>query len=383
MSTRRIATILALSMGAASPLLAQDKAPAQPAKPAATPATIATPAATPAQSTEKVEPALKPGMPAPEFKVEKFIKGKEFSGLEKGNVYVVEFWATWCGPCIASMPHISELQREYKEKGVTICGVNIWEDKDYNDKTLEKVTKFVEKKGDGMGYTVVYDGSAKHMDTNWMKAAGRNGIPSAFVIDRNSNIAWIGHPMSMDMVLEEVVAGTWDVTKGPEKIKAASDAFRTAADKYKEGLEAGNTAWDKAMKDYPAMGRTMVSRQFGAVLAAGHTKEAVAIGETMLAKAKQTKSAGPIMEILGAMGDPSTLKTPEAKQLLVKAAEANFELADPSEPGPHVTLARAYFTVGETEKGEAAAKKAMDVAPEDVKPRLEAFLKQIREQAKQ
>jgi thiol-disulfide isomerase/thioredoxin len=331
--------MLALAFGPAPALLAQ-QTPATP-----TPAAPAAPAAQPAP-VEKPAPTLKVGDAAPEFKVEKFIKGDEFSGFEKGKVYVVEFWATWCGPCIMSMPHISELQREYKDKGVTIVGVNIWEDKNFDDATLKKVEEFVQKKGDGMDYTVAYDGGSKHMDTTWMKAAGRNGIPSAFLVDQTGTIAWMGHPMSLDMVLDEVITGKWDKEKGPAKIQAASMAFREAGEKYKEGLEVGNTAWEQAMKDYPVMGRTMKAQHFGA------------------------------------MRDRATLKRPEAKQLIVKAAEANFELSDQSEAGPHVNLARAYFIAGQTEKGQAAAKRALELAPEASRDRMAAWLKQVEEDAK-
>ncbi|HVU64861.1 MAG TPA: TlpA disulfide reductase family protein [Phycisphaerales bacterium] len=62
------------------------------------------------------------GDPAPSLSIEKWIKGEPVTSFEKGKVYVVEFWATWCGPCKASMPHITDLQKQYKGK-VTFIGV--------------------------------------------------------------------------------------------------------------------------------------------------------------------------------------------------------------------------------------------------------------------
>lgn len=369
MNTRAMVGVVGLVLGLGSFALAQDAS-----KPAAQPTPVATPA-------PKPEPSLKAGLPAPEFKVEKFLKGTPFTGLEKGHVYVIEFWATWCGPCVMSMPHLSQLQREYAEKGVTICGVNIWEDKNYNDETLAKATKFVEGKGDGMGYTVAYDGGSKHMDTAWMAAAGRRGIPSAFVVDKAGKIAWIGHPMMLDMVIDEVVKGTWDPTTGPDKLEAATKAFSDAGDKYKESISAGNTAWEEAAKQYPLMGRSREADRFGAMLTAGHTKEACELGEKLLGQASKDKNAGPIMEILGIMSNPAVLTTPEEKQLLMKAAEANFELADKSQPGAWVSMARAYFFNGETEKGREAGKKAMELIPTESRSRFEAWLKELEASA--
>jgi thiol-disulfide isomerase/thioredoxin len=55
--------------------------------------------------------AVKVGDPAPPLKVEKFLKGDPVKAFKPGHVYVVEFWATWCRPCVASMPHLTELQK--------------------------------------------------------------------------------------------------------------------------------------------------------------------------------------------------------------------------------------------------------------------------------
>ena len=70
----------------------------------------------------KPAPSLKGGDPAPPLKVSKWLQGEPVKAFEPGKVYVVEFWATWCGPCIAFMPHLAELQAEYKDKSVTVIG---------------------------------------------------------------------------------------------------------------------------------------------------------------------------------------------------------------------------------------------------------------------
>jgi peroxiredoxin/outer membrane lipoprotein-sorting protein len=70
------------------------------------------------------------GKPAPDFKLKDF-DGKEVTLASlKGNVVVLDFWATWCGPCVAGFPHIDELSKKYAGKGVKVFGLNQKEDKD-------------------------------------------------------------------------------------------------------------------------------------------------------------------------------------------------------------------------------------------------------------
>ena len=83
------------------------------------------------------------GSTAPSIDIEHWMsdgdgKFKHIKDFEKGKVYVVEFWATWCGPCIASMPHISKLQDDYAKRGVTVISVS--------DEDVETVQEFLERK---------------------------------------------------------------------------------------------------------------------------------------------------------------------------------------------------------------------------------------------
>ena len=130
------------------------------------------------------------GDPAPALATGKWIKGTAVEKLNKGTIYVVEFWATWCPPCRESIPHLSKLQQEYPE--IVFIGQDCWE---HNAADVEP---FVKEMGDKMNYRVVMDepaGERGKMAQTWMMAAGQNGIPTAFVINKEGKIAWIGHPM--------------------------------------------------------------------------------------------------------------------------------------------------------------------------------------------
>jgi thiol-disulfide isomerase/thioredoxin len=168
----------------------------------------AAPVAQPAAVAKVVKAALNIGDKAPALSIEKFVRGDSVTGFEKGKVYVVEFWATWCGPCKVSMPHLTKLQEEYKDKGVTIIGVT---SEDPNN-SLADVEKMAAAKKDVMAYTVAWD---KGRETNkaYMDAAMQSGIPTAFIVDQTGTLAWVGHPMEMDKPLEAVVAGKWDLAK--------------------------------------------------------------------------------------------------------------------------------------------------------------------------
>jgi len=173
------------------------------------------------------------GDAAPPLCPGKWLQGEPLAAFAPGTVYVVEFWATWCGPCKASIPHLNELHLKYKDKGLVVIGQNCWE---RNDAAVEP---FVKGMADKMTYRVTADdksdGGRGKMANAWMSAAGRNGIPAAFIVDQQGKIAWIGHPMKMDTVLlDEILAGKYDLKKAAEAAaqvagKAATQAATSPA----------------------------------------------------------------------------------------------------------------------------------------------------------
>ncbi|MBC7817867.1 MAG: TlpA family protein disulfide reductase, partial [Planctomycetaceae bacterium] len=126
-------------------------------------------------------PALTVGSPAPALKVSRFLKGEPVTSFESGTIYVIEFWATWCGPCVEAMPHVSALQKQFPK--VTFIGVNVWE------KDEAAAVELVKKLGTKLEYRIardeIPDGNADNgvMSTTWLKAAEISGIPTAIVVD--------------------------------------------------------------------------------------------------------------------------------------------------------------------------------------------------------
>ncbi|HXI85192.1 MAG TPA: redoxin family protein [Verrucomicrobiae bacterium] len=169
--------------------------------------------AAPAQAADSI---LKVGDPAPKLQTGKWVQGDPVKQLATGTTYIVEFWATWCGPCRSSIPHLNEIYNKYKDKGLVVIGQDSWE----RDESL--VAPFIKSMGNKMTYRIALDdktGSDKgKMAETWMDAAGQSGIPAAFLVNPNGLIAWIGHPMTLpEKTIEDVLAGKFDISKAAKE----------------------------------------------------------------------------------------------------------------------------------------------------------------------
>lgn len=163
------------------------------------------------------------GDPAKPLKIASWVKGKpvDLAALKGKQVAVVEFWATWCPPCRASIPHLTQLQKKFKD--VVIVGIS--------DEDVATVKKFVEKMGDKMDYVVAVDDNDQTGEA-YMKAFGIRGIPHAFVVDKSGRIVWHGHPMGeLEKTLEALRDGTFDLEKARKRADARQqlEAFLEAA----------------------------------------------------------------------------------------------------------------------------------------------------------
>ena len=136
------------------------------------------------------------GQTAPELNIEKYLQApegeKSLSAL-KGKVVVLEFWATWCAPCVAEIPHLNQLNEEFRDKQVQFISVT--------DEGEDIIAPFLKRQE--MKSWIGLD-----TDRSVFEAYGVRGIPRTFLIDQKGIIAASLHPvgLSSDMI-KKVIAG--------------------------------------------------------------------------------------------------------------------------------------------------------------------------------
>lgn len=116
----------------------------------------------------------------------------------EGKVVVIDFWATWCGPCIGSLPHMKEFYAEYKDKGVEIVGISL----DRPGK-IDHLKEFAKERG--LDWIHTYSGEFRHDPT--ARRYGVSGIPSVWVLDKQGRIYSENAGGREGEVVDEILAG--------------------------------------------------------------------------------------------------------------------------------------------------------------------------------
>ena len=118
------------------------------------------------------------GQVFPEFSPVVDLDGKPVSLADyRGKLVLLDFWATWCGPCIAEMPNIKAVYEKYHDKGFEIIGISL----DTDEATLRKFIK-----ENQLPWRQVFDG--KQWETRLVQQYGIRSIPAQFLIDREGRV---------------------------------------------------------------------------------------------------------------------------------------------------------------------------------------------------
>lgn len=310
---------------------------------------------------------IKPGAKAPEIKSALWVKGKPFKSFSDSEFTVVEFWATWCGPCIDAIPHVTELAKKHKGK-VSFYGMNVWEGE--GDVTPQ-VKAFVTKMGDKMDYNVGMDTKEGHMATEWMQAAKQNGIPASFVINKEGTILWIGHPMNLDKVLDEAVAGKFDLEasiKAYDEEQAANakfEAFMGKVDEAKtlylsgkkdEGMKALEEIDDEGNEQFKAVKRAAKLEMFFPDI-----NELTAYVDSLIKEGK-SQNAQMLLEL------PFMLKEHHGEKHKALAGRAVDEAVKLDAKNPITFLMAGYgwSIMGDNKKANAMADAGLKVLPDSL-----------------
>ncbi len=326
---------------------------------------------------------LKIGDAAPKLQAGKWVQGEPVKQFEPGKVYIVEFWATWCGPCKTSIPHLNELYQKFKDKGVVVIG------QDCSEQDDGEVAPFVKKMGANMTYRVALDDKSKvetgAMNTTWMEAAGQNGIPTAFVVNKQGKVAWIGHPMTMtEKLWEDILSDKYDI------VKAAADFEKAAGNQQKmQDLSAklhtavSGEKWDEANSLVDEMAaldpENTISPQFtkmNILLAQKKYDEAYKVASA-LSDAHPEEARLQLTMAWTITTQPGLEKRDTV--LAEKMAERGNKALDGKDPSALEVLARIQFMNGKKEAAIATEQKAVDAAPADAADPLKTNLKSYKD----
>lgn len=332
-----------------------------------------------ATATQAQESKLKIGDAAPKLQVAKWVQGEPVKEFDPAKAYVVEFWATWCGPCRVSIPHLNELHEKFKDKDLVVIGQDVWE----RDESL--VEPFVKKMGEKMTYRVAMDDKSKEeqgaMAITWMKAAGQNGIPTAFVINKQGKIAWIGHPMTLkEQVLEDILADRYDLAKAAaEREQEESNRAQLTELSRKLNTSMRQKKWDDAEQTVTEMEK---------LLPAGMRS---GLGMTRFQILARQGNYDAAYKIVAALSDAEpdnamlqnqlawtivSSKDLEKRDLTLaeKIAERANKAAKGKDPNILDTLARAQFMNGKKSEAVESEQKAVDLAEGKMKEEFKKFL---------
>jgi peroxiredoxin len=120
---------------------------------------------------------LAPTAPAPDFTLRTLDGQKLRLGEQRGRVVLVNFWATWCGPCRQEMPHLNKLYEKYKSSGFVLLGVNVDDDTRQAAGVADKL---------GVKFPVLPDA-----DKRVSRQYDLSAMPSTVLIDRDGKVRYL------------------------------------------------------------------------------------------------------------------------------------------------------------------------------------------------
>src|SRR5208282_480704 len=154
------------------------------------------------------------GNPAPPLMVKEWIKGKPVDFKAGTNVYVLVFCSLSRANEFA-ITNLNSLQKKYQDKGVVVVAIS--------DEPPESLKAFVQLKGAEIDFSVAADDDGRTTTGNYQQAFNQMMLPRAYVVGKDGNVLWYGHPLrdNMGMAVDEITSGRYNFDQTQKSVTAA------------------------------------------------------------------------------------------------------------------------------------------------------------------
>jgi thiol-disulfide isomerase/thioredoxin len=271
----------------------------------------------------------------------------------KGKLLVVDFWATWCGPCMAMVPHMVEMNEKYGSKGLQIIGISLDQDRS----AMLAVTK--EKH---MTWPEYFDGQG--WDNKYAKQYGVQGIPFTALVSPEGKVLYAGHPAGgLDQAIEKAFVETPPMLVDPKVLAQAKSLLdeiesKTAAGDAKSAI--------KLLSKIPSSAKADAAT---AVRAAEVQKKLENTAESMLGEArgladqgKYVEAVAKYKELAGALaGLPAGTKATSQLSALMSKPETRAAVAAAAKDAKANEALAAALKLQGMKKDELAYTQFLDI----------------------
>ncbi len=300
------------------------------------------------------EAAAKVGRSAPSVKFTEWFHGEPVARFEPGQVYVLDFWATWCQPCLQAFPHLQQVADEFAGRA-TIIGVTVPDAKN-PPATILKVLGGNHADRHAVRYAAI--------SRETLEDFGFPPYPTAVVVGTDGKVAYVGSPLLVAEVLDRVLAGTWAGRASAAEVEALADdaeaALTRAARRPEKGLDE--------LAQFEAAHPSAVTRppykvsKLGVLIAAGRFDAAKQLTEELLPKLVAGTDGHHLVDVRAAWSSPKLNPDRKHPELAVRAAEGLLSIDGPDNPDALAMLADSLLFAGDAGRAKEVYGRAVAAA---------------------